>query len=169
MSIPPGGFFDIPAFDPPTACFQPNCNFVITVDVNNDVDESDPGEKNNTSTGVCTGLGEPDIVTIISAKWGHTIINRERDPSFVSGPLAVRAETSKIGAVLSLEVLECDIVGDMSLESDGSYSFNRGASSLDPGCVEKLDSGTATVMVTSNFGGKAERGITRAGPFPAGE
>jgi subtilase family serine protease len=40
-------------FQIPPGCFDPNCEFRITVDLNNEVNESDEG--NNIAKGTCLG------------------------------------------------------------------------------------------------------------------
>ena len=39
----------------PAGCFNADCGFTITVDANNQVDETAPNEGNNTVTGTCIG------------------------------------------------------------------------------------------------------------------
>jgi hypothetical protein len=52
--IPAGGApVDLPPIIIPAACFDPDCDFRITVDANNQVNESDEG--NNTASGLCRG------------------------------------------------------------------------------------------------------------------
>jgi len=52
--IAAGATQDIPTeTEFPMGCFDPDCGFTITVDVNNDVAES--GEANNTADGLCLG------------------------------------------------------------------------------------------------------------------
>jgi hypothetical protein len=52
-----GGSVDLPLIDPTSlgACVGGDCTFVITVDVNNDVDEGPAGEANNTTAVNCPG------------------------------------------------------------------------------------------------------------------
>lgn len=51
--IPAGGSVDVGSCSFPAACFDPDCNFRITVDSNNDVSESNEG--NNNANGMCIG------------------------------------------------------------------------------------------------------------------
>lgn len=51
--IPAGGSVDVGSCIFPAACFNPDCNFRITVDSNNDVSESNEG--NNIGNGLCIG------------------------------------------------------------------------------------------------------------------
>jgi hypothetical protein len=51
--IPAGGTVDIGPIGFPAVCFDPDCEFTITVDVNNNVNESN--EVNNTAAGRCIG------------------------------------------------------------------------------------------------------------------
>lgn len=51
-ALTPGASVDL-AFPIPPGCFDPDCEFKITVDVNNEVVESDEG--NNFASGVCIG------------------------------------------------------------------------------------------------------------------
>jgi hypothetical protein len=51
--LSPGEFIDLGPIKPPTGCFNPSCQFRITVDSGNSVDESDEG--NNSTIGVCIG------------------------------------------------------------------------------------------------------------------
>ena len=51
-ALAPGASVDL-AFPIPPHCFDPDCAFRITVDVNDEVAESDEG--NNFATGVCLG------------------------------------------------------------------------------------------------------------------
>lgn len=56
IATPPiaaGQSVDLPPVGMPAACFNPDCNFRIVVDLNNDVDESD--EMNNVASGTCLG------------------------------------------------------------------------------------------------------------------
>jgi hypothetical protein len=55
--IPPGGFYDIPPIAPPAGCFNPDCDFVITVDVDGSVAQGATGQANKTVTGSCPGAG----------------------------------------------------------------------------------------------------------------
>jgi hypothetical protein len=50
-AIPPGGSAHLDALNIPAACFNPDCNFTITVDSGNQVKESNA--KNNTANGRC--------------------------------------------------------------------------------------------------------------------
>jgi subtilase family serine protease len=50
--LPPGTSVDL-LFPIPPNCFDPDCDFRIVVDVNNDVIESDEG--NNFASGTCIG------------------------------------------------------------------------------------------------------------------
>lgn len=49
----PGGSMTDVTFVFPAGCFNPDCDFTITVDANGDVDEGDEG--NNTVAGTCIG------------------------------------------------------------------------------------------------------------------
>lgn len=51
-ALAPGASVDL-TFPIPSGCFNPDCDFRITVDVNNDVAESDEG--NNFASGMCLG------------------------------------------------------------------------------------------------------------------
>jgi len=51
--MPGGSMSDTGPFLIPAICFNPDCDFTITVDVNNDVEES--GENNNSVGGRCIG------------------------------------------------------------------------------------------------------------------
>lgn len=51
--IPAGGSVNLPPLDMPAACYNPDCNFRITVDANNEIDESD--KSNNSASGICLG------------------------------------------------------------------------------------------------------------------
>ena len=51
-ALAPGASVDL-TFQIPPGCFNPDCEFVITVDVNNEVDESDEG--NNIAKSACLG------------------------------------------------------------------------------------------------------------------
>lgn len=51
-AIPGGSFADV-AVPIPAGCFNPDCDFTITVDFNDDVDEAD--ETNNEEEGICIG------------------------------------------------------------------------------------------------------------------
>lgn len=51
-AIPAGGSVDL-LFKVPSGCFSPDCSFKITVDSNNQVNESD--EENNSTNGGCIG------------------------------------------------------------------------------------------------------------------
>jgi CARDB len=53
LGISPGEFIDLGPIKPPAGCFNPNCQFRITVDSGNSVDESD--QENNSANGVCIG------------------------------------------------------------------------------------------------------------------
>jgi hypothetical protein len=55
VEIPPGGFVDLDPIEPPPGCFNPDCNFVITVDSTESVDEGSAAEANNTAVGSCPG------------------------------------------------------------------------------------------------------------------
>lgn len=50
--VPPGDSVSV-TFPIPEECFQPECQFRITVDANNEVDETD--EMNNSAKGLCGG------------------------------------------------------------------------------------------------------------------
>jgi hypothetical protein len=52
-AIPAGGSVDLPPLSIPPSCFDPDCNFRITVDSKNQVVESDKG--NNFASGMCLG------------------------------------------------------------------------------------------------------------------
>ena len=52
MAIP-GGSFDDVTVQIPSGCFNPDCDFTITVDANNDVAEA--AEGNNEAEGICIG------------------------------------------------------------------------------------------------------------------
>jgi len=52
-AIPASGTVDLPPLDFPAGCSDPDCDFTITVDFNNDVNESDEG--NNIAVGRCIG------------------------------------------------------------------------------------------------------------------
>lgn len=52
-AIPVGGSVDL-LFKVPTNCFSPDCSFKITVDANNQVNESN-NEENNGASGGCIG------------------------------------------------------------------------------------------------------------------
>ncbi|MHC4617828.1 MAG: CARDB domain-containing protein [Planctomycetota bacterium] len=52
-SIPAGGSVDLPPLSMPAVCFNPDCDFRIIVDVNNQVVESN--ETNNIASGMCLG------------------------------------------------------------------------------------------------------------------
>ncbi|TKJ37191.1 MAG: hypothetical protein CEE38_09875 [Planctomycetes bacterium B3_Pla] len=49
----PGGSSGTTEFDIPSECFNPDCDFTITIDANNDVPEN--REDNNTADGRCIG------------------------------------------------------------------------------------------------------------------
>jgi hypothetical protein len=51
--VPPGGAVDLPPLPVPGNCFNPNCQFRITVDSASGVYESNA--TNNSASGVCTG------------------------------------------------------------------------------------------------------------------
>jgi len=51
--IPAGGSVDLPPLDVPAACYNPDCNFRITVDANNEIEEAD--KSNNSASGSCLG------------------------------------------------------------------------------------------------------------------
>ena len=51
--IPAGGSVNLPPLDIPAACYNPDCNFRITVDANNEIIESD--KDNNVASGICIG------------------------------------------------------------------------------------------------------------------
>ena len=50
-ALDPGAVFELPPVDFPAGCFDPDCNFTITVDAKDRVLELD--ERNNTAAGVC--------------------------------------------------------------------------------------------------------------------
>jgi len=50
--MPSGSFSDV-TFDIPAGCFDPDCDFKITVDADNDIEESI--ESNNVEAGICIG------------------------------------------------------------------------------------------------------------------
>ena len=52
-AIPAGFSVDLPPLSIPGHCFDPDCDFTIIVDANNQVTESDKG--NNTASGTCLG------------------------------------------------------------------------------------------------------------------
>jgi hypothetical protein len=52
-AIPAGGSVDLSPLSIPGACFNPDCDFKITVDSNGQVNESNEG--NNTVSGNCLG------------------------------------------------------------------------------------------------------------------
>jgi hypothetical protein len=52
-AVPAGGAVDLPPLNVPMACFNPNCEFKITVDSANTVNESNAG--NNSAQGKCNG------------------------------------------------------------------------------------------------------------------
>ena len=52
-AIPAGDSVDLSPVDIPAGCFDPDCDFTITVDSNNQVSESN--EDNNTAEGRCIG------------------------------------------------------------------------------------------------------------------
>jgi hypothetical protein len=54
-AIPVGGNAEV-AFDIPADCFDPDCNFIITVDADNRLDELI--EENNTVDGICASRGK---------------------------------------------------------------------------------------------------------------
>lgn len=49
----PGGSMTDVSLEIPADCFNPDCDFTITVDANDDIDES--RENNNTADGKCIG------------------------------------------------------------------------------------------------------------------
>lgn len=49
----PGGSMTDVIFEVPSACFNPDCDFTITVDANSDITES--REDNNVADGICIG------------------------------------------------------------------------------------------------------------------
>ena len=51
-AIPAGGTVDL-SFTIPSGCFNPDCDFTITVDSKNDINESNEG--NNSAKGICIG------------------------------------------------------------------------------------------------------------------
>lgn len=51
--IPAGGSINLPPLDIPGACYNPNCNFRITVDANNEINEAN--KSNNSASGSCLG------------------------------------------------------------------------------------------------------------------
>ena len=51
--VPPGGAVDLPPLRVPASCFNPNCQFQITVDSASNVYESNAA--NNSASGRCTG------------------------------------------------------------------------------------------------------------------
>ena len=53
-SMAPNGVVSLPQ-SIPDGCFNADCGFTITVDANNQVDETPPNEGNNTATGKCIG------------------------------------------------------------------------------------------------------------------
>jgi len=53
--IPRGSFVDLAPIQPPPGCFDPDCDFTITVDSGNSVDEGPSGEGNNSAAGECLG------------------------------------------------------------------------------------------------------------------
>ena len=54
MTAPmPGGSFSEVTFEIPSECFDPDCDFSITLDANNDIAESN--EENNSAKGICIG------------------------------------------------------------------------------------------------------------------
>ena len=54
LSLPPGVAWDVTIFDaPPSSCFDPDCDFRITVDSTNQVSESN--KANNVADGRCIG------------------------------------------------------------------------------------------------------------------
>jgi hypothetical protein len=52
-AIPAGGSVDLTPLSIPAACFNPDCDFRITVDSNNQINESNEG--NNNASGTCIG------------------------------------------------------------------------------------------------------------------
>jgi hypothetical protein len=52
-AIPAGTAVDLPGVKHPEHCFNPDCDFRITVDFGNQLDESDEG--NNVASGFCLG------------------------------------------------------------------------------------------------------------------
>jgi len=51
-SMPAGSFSEV-KFEIPPGCFNPDCDFTITVDANTDIEETN--ENNNTVSGICIG------------------------------------------------------------------------------------------------------------------
>jgi len=52
-AIPAGGSVDLPPLSIPAGCYNPDCDFKITVDSNNQINESNEG--NNSVAGNCLG------------------------------------------------------------------------------------------------------------------
>jgi len=50
--MPAGSFVDV-QFEIPAGCFEPDCDFQITVDANGEIEEFD--EANNSAAGKCIG------------------------------------------------------------------------------------------------------------------
>lgn len=55
-NLAPNGFFDVIGTPTPPGCFEPDCEFRITVDSGNSVDEGAAGEGNNSVDGVCRSI-----------------------------------------------------------------------------------------------------------------
>jgi hypothetical protein len=116
---------DLLPIEPPAGCFQPDCNFVITVDINNDVDEGSAGEANNMVLGSCPGPGQAEVVTITSAKINSVNNPLPRDRIRF---LEVIATDNIPGVDLFVTVQGCTGADRKKMTphpDEGTYSYNQ--------------------------------------------
>ena len=85
-SLNPGKSVDL-LFKIPMGCFDSDCEFDITVDVNNNVVESEEG--NNTASGTCTGQIEQHTLLIKYVVGGDLLLSSFRENKETFPPLSI--------------------------------------------------------------------------------